>query len=668
MGISFGNFLEVDGGFFRGEGLQTNFSAITEDVFANSLDSRRAALRALARLKPRNVDILQYGGKLRMNLLRGALVPFITGGAGIIRFAPNDLESSNVLYASVGAGMTIYMGRLSFSMAPEVLSYRYNPAATLLAYRELKSAGLTSEDFRGVRVDNLALSGSLQYSLGELTYRRRQYYGDGLELAAELFYGQINFSGDLDFPASRGVIGISAGFDAGPYIGLRGFYWRDSGQETGFAELIPSELGSMTAYGGELNLRFRRGTTPYLIAGGGYMDIDKDDYNFTGATGKTPASRYFASGGGGIEVPLSSSITLSGSIRGLFMSTGGETASRLEDVSTSVMYSASILFRMGGGSRRRSHEKPVDQVDTKAIETALSRIQSRLDAMEQSDSSSVRAVDDDILSIRVPETGEVYIRYGDPVMPDAQTLIAPPLILDADTLSEQPPVAEPATTTDGVTVEEIRQIIRQELQGLETEAPDIGRFIQRLQEIETRLLALESRVTNEQVAEEEEEAQDPTAAADTMAAQDSTETQPQRQRMGIVKAIRQIYRADRMPLLGFQMGDEANQLLLGVRSDYRIPDYGVRLLPEATLGLSNGISINVMGNIAFPILTRWAAPVQPYTGAGIGIGIHSRPDMVFNLLAGVEYPFFWNITAFSEFSTQNLFSTSRLYFGVRLRP
>lgn len=666
LGVSFGRFLEVDGVFFLGNGLQTDFSDISEDFLTSNLTDRQAALNALANLKPRNVDLQQYGGKLRLNLMRGAFVPFITSGAGIIRFAPDELENSDALYASVGAGVTIHMGdRFSLSMSPENISYRYYPASTFLSDRDLKSTELSSENFRRVTVNNLVLSASLQYSFGKRTYRDSQYYGDSFDLAVEPFYGQINFSDALDFPASRAVAGINAGFDAGPYIGLRGFYWRDTGQEKVFDENIPAGLGNMTAYGGELNLRLRRGTTPYLIAGGGYMDTDSDDDSFTGTSGKTPASRYFASGGGGIEVPVSSSIKLMGSIRGLFMSTDANTASRLGDVSTSVMYSASILFQMGGRDRGRSYEKPVEQVDTEAIETALSHIWARLDAMEQSDSSSVGA-GDDILSIRVPETGEVYIRYGDPIMPNAQTVVAPPLILTtdtlsgqpADTLSEQPTVVAPATTTGGdLTAEEIRQIIRQELQGLETETLDVGQFILRLQEIEQRLLAMEHRMIDEYAADEQED-------------RDTMETQPRRQKMGIVKAFRQLQRVDRMALIGFRMGNGPNQFLLGVRNDYRLPNYSMRLLPEASVGLFNGISFNVMGNIAFPILGRWVTPVQPYAGAGIGIDtrrVLSGLEVVFNLLAGVEYSLFKNITAFSEFNTQDLFDTSRLYFGVRLR-
>ncbi len=664
LGVSFGGFLAVDGLFLLGNGLQTSFSDISEDFLADNLNDRQAALDALGKLSPRNVNLQQYGGKLRLNLLHGALVPFITGGAGIIRFAPDDLESSDVLYASVGVGVTINMGdRFSLSMAPENISYRYFPASTFLTDRDLNSTELSADDFRRVTVNNLALSASLQYSLGERSRLDSQFYGDNFDLAVELFYGQINFSDALDFPVSRTVAGITAGIDAGPYIGLRGFYWRDTEQENIFDDNIPVGLGNMKAYGGELNLRFRRGTTPYLIAGGGYMDIERDDDSFTDATGRTPASRYFASGGGGIEVPVSSSIKLQGSMRGLFMSTEASRANRPGDISTSVMYSASILFQMGGRNSGRTYDKParqsdtesIKQVVTEAIETELAQFQARLDAMAQSDSSSAGAVDD-ILSIRVPETGEVYIRYGDPVMPNAQTVVGPPLILTTDTLTGQPSVGAPATTTDDFTLEEIRQIIREELQGLKTESPDIGRYTRRLQEIEKRLLAMERRMIDEYFADGQED-------------RDTTETQPSRQRVGIVKAFRQRQRVGRLAIIGFRMGDGPNQFLLGVRNDYRLPDYSVRLLPEASVGLLNGISFNVMGNIAFPIPVRWATPVQPYAGAGIGIDtrrLFSGLELVFNLLVGVEYSLFRNIDAFSEFNTQDLFDTSRLYFGVRL--
>ena len=90
-------------------------------------------------------------------------------------------------------------------------------------------------------------------------------------------------------------------FSAGPY-------WRATDEDELFDD-NPLRFRDMQFYGGELNLRFASdvlggGLTPYLVLGGGYLNVD-DDYEAEGVI-VPPDSRFFATGGVGLDVPLSS--------------------------------------------------------------------------------------------------------------------------------------------------------------------------------------------------------------------------------------------------------------------------------------------------------------------------------------------------------------------------
>ena len=405
FGFRFGQFLELGGNYFFGNRLETDFSHFTPGLLTDNVMDKTAALEALGELETREVRLRRYGGKLRINVGHGRVFPFLSTGTGILRFNPDGVSASDYIYAQAGVGLTLGVSeRYSASVSVENLSYRYNPATTFLNDDELVTAELSREDFRRATVHNWGLSASLHMNLGArasdwLTYFDRallsQYRGGYFRLVVEPFYGQINFNDGLAFPASRAIGGINAGVDLGPYIGLRGFYWRDTDQEGIFEEGLPNKLGDVEFYGGELNLRFNsqfgaRNFTPYLIVGGGYMNVTAGS-GFVDLHGIVPESRYFAMGGGGMELSLTSVIKLQGSLRSVLMSPGA-----IEDVSTpgnvlgSLMYTAGFNFNIGsrgrtlGSSiqRQLAAERAKNQVLAKAMEVELARIQARLDSLE----------------------------------------------------------------------------------------------------------------------------------------------------------------------------------------------------------------------------------------------------------------------------------------------
>jgi hypothetical protein len=124
-----------------------------------------------------------------------------------------------------------------------------------------------------------------------------------------------------------------------------------------------------------------------------------------------------------------------------------------------------------------------------------------------------------------------------------------------------------------------------------------------------------------------------------------------------------------LPFLGARLGEGADQALIGVRADFRLPGRSVRFWPEAAIGIGSESSINVLANLALP-LEEVELPAQPYVGAGVGVvtddGLFSGADLVLNTFAGFEYTFANGASTFAEFSTLDFFDFNRILVGYRL--
>lgn len=404
LGLGFGQYLELNAVYLLGNEFETDFTNFNEDAFA--LGAGEAAfLDGLAGLEPRMVDLRRYGGKLRLNLGSGFggsqaanFVPYLTLGTGIIEFDPEGIDTNEQIYATGGLGLTFsLLSRFTVSVAGEVLAYRYNPATVLLTGSDIAAAndaaGLTGTDrvqrtdFDEQTVFNPSVSAAVQFYLGgrrpgQLSELDRAFIeqfrgGGGPEIFVEPFYGRLEFNDALNFPKDQNMAGISAGVELGPYVGLRGFYWRGTTGNDLFDE-FGKEFEDIAFYGGELNLRFgssvgRQNLTPYAIVGGGYMDVQGGFDDDIPPTANVPEDRYFAMGGGGLDFALSDNLSLFGNLRYLMMSNSdaGE-VSDPDEVFGSPMYTAGLKFSFGGGQRGRSAEEILSERDQRRAEEARS--------------------------------------------------------------------------------------------------------------------------------------------------------------------------------------------------------------------------------------------------------------------------------------------------------
>ena len=412
-GLGFGEFFELSGLYLLGDNFETNLSDLSIEG-----ETDESALRAaLEDLESRDVDIRRYGGKIRINVGTSELLPFITVGTGIFRFDPEDLDETEVVYASAGAGITLSLAdRYTLSIAAENLAYRYNPGTTFLSEDEQTTLGGVAgfDGFNQTTVYNWSATAALRLYLGgraagELSdldrALQRQFSGGGLRIFAQPFYGLIDFNSALDLPNDQPLGGVNAGIDLGPYVGLRGFYWRATEEEDIFDDTFPPTFDDLAMYGGELNLRlgdqFGRGLAPYLIVGGGYLNI-LSGYDRDGTEFDSGNDRYFAIGGAGLELPLSSALRLNGGVRSLLMST--QDVEDLDDFSDfetesvygSWMYTAGLEFSFGSGPDRtagdvigqelddvRADLREQDREREEQIRDRFSQLEAQIDSLEQ---------------------------------------------------------------------------------------------------------------------------------------------------------------------------------------------------------------------------------------------------------------------------------------------
>ena len=394
------------------------------------------------------------------------------------------------------------------------------------------------------------------------------------------------------------------------------------------------------------------------------------------------------------------------------------------DIYGSLMYTAGIEFRLGGGTDRPAPrpepspgggavavapdeqprpEEPAGleqqseeerlRARADSLEAALAALQANQEPQgaaprpfmtRRADTSAVRATTPAPSPVRsgrtmvvpVPEEGEIYIRFGD----GAGAVESQP---SAQALQPAPSEAAPETME-----ERIREALRQELQGQQADTAralseaDIERLIQRtirdvMREREDtdpqpeqtaqaqRIQRLQSQVNELQRQLREQRV--------------SVEAEPEPVREESIPFYRQTLGRPLtylVPITGFRVGEGENQFQIGIRGDYRsTPTSRLHLLPELSFGLGGGpISPTILVNGAYSFLRDTTTelvgvPLEPY--AGLGVGIASLGGFTFepvtNAMIGVDYRVLGDRRLFLEYSTFDLFDTHRVHFGVRVR-
>jgi hypothetical protein len=424
IGADFGSLLSLSGYYHTRNGLE-----VTRDSASAMSGGRLGPLRT-------KTDISSYGVNLALRLNPGRIAPFVSGGAGILRFDPDSAPRRELINYRYGGGF-------QFDLSPNARAMvmledsRFRLPANALFLPGTAPGGTGGDAAPRTERSNLTLSGSLGFALGG------SIYGDDPS-ADRWSAGSIPleaFAGRLDFDDNRmrrqALVGVRTGVDVGQYVGLRGFYWQGRSGDL-------EQKQSMQSWGGEaqLNLNASRGPAPFLILGAGRLDYG-DDYR--DALDRRRESETAVILGGGLGIRLTDQVRLNASARDYVRGPQDlDSITSASQLSHNWLYAVGLGINFGrtrsdaprpGGMRDRSEELERElavrralgtRVDTVYVERDPRTGERELYRRDPRTGRLVRTADtgpdvDDrarrpdprVIMLPVPEVGELYVRYGD---------------------------------------------------------------------------------------------------------------------------------------------------------------------------------------------------------------------------------------------------------------
>ena len=368
VGFGFGEYIELRATYMQALDLKTNFENYGLVNYSNDL------------FVARDVKLTRWGGEFKANFgTKTVLNPYFTLGAGVQSIQLEGMEKNEQIFATAGLGAKFNIGkRAVFALEAKNTMYNFNAGRRLLTADDKTTFGVTDDDFESERLSNWSAMASLQFYLGgrkpgSLTELDKAYLKSfsggfsGLRLVFEPGLANIEFDSDSNY-RNTWMMGGYVGLDFNNYVGLRGFYYQATKDEQ-----ISTDFDELAMYGAEFRARLNvaRGITPYLALGGGYLDATGD---YLGKDGMMVEDSYFASGGLGINIPLTTGLQAYGGIRAILTSNTNEQDLQAPDqIQTHTMYNFGLRIELG------KKAKPASEVYNENLNMALNEQQAKND-------------------------------------------------------------------------------------------------------------------------------------------------------------------------------------------------------------------------------------------------------------------------------------------------
>lgn len=778
LGLSFGEFVELGGSYVFGsfETDFTRFSGLEDDPEIQGalagLDPRDVDVERYGGALRVNlgtgsvVPFLRVGtGLVRFSPdgLDATRNIYLLGGAGL------QLTGADRYALSVSVEDLAYRYNpgTTFFSAGEL-------AAAGLSFEDFNQTTVQNLAVRAAL--QLYLGGRRPGAQTELDRAFRDQFSDGLSglaLTVEPFYGRVDFDEAFAY-RDQSLVGAEVGVDLGPLVGLRGFYAR------GVQDGDPTEFQDVQMVGGDVRLRLSEGggAVPFLSVGGGYLDVLSGYADDEGAEPENAGAedRPFAAGGGGVELRLTPRLRAVAEARALLMSTEDEDdVSRPDDVYLSPFVKGGLAIALGGAEPDRvdAVRRETLEAEREAFEAELAaeraaaaareaELLARLEAQEavlqeqieaaqaagdaeaevrlqaardrvrsQAAEVAVRpapaapavvgrevrtAQGDRIVTIPLPEQGELYVRYGDPGGVQIESVYG-------DVLGDTAAVA-----AGGVSEAELRDLVRQTLRealadqaeaGAALTEDDVAAIERRVEDrianqlgnrlrasdgpsdaelarVEERLedrLAAEVRALRELILLQQQRdgrpgavvVQPATPVAPVVVPDNEGERVVVAPAQGVVgdpEPIAVVYRPSLSlaPTAGLGFGEGPETAFVGLHADYST-GRSFRYVPEILVGVGARRSFVANADIAFDLPAYgFEAYGVPYVRTGIGLvnyggsdelpaTFDEEPDdgattLTFNLGVGATLTYGTG-RFFVDFSSGNLGDFNRLTAGYR---
>jgi hypothetical protein len=375
LGFVFGRLVELQGFYLTNRGADTRVADLYERL---NVDQR----------PPQNpgLDVSHYGANVVVNFGSGGLVPFLRGGGGVLRFAPDGGQRSDRIALSYGGGLRFGRpGGLRLNVFAEDVRFRVDRTLLLaLPTTGGTPPALVDEDADELR-SNLAYGAGLSIPLGGAVSGSDSPVGSlgNVSVPAEVFGGVLEFNGATGL-GRQNVAGVRAGLDFGPLVGLRGTYWRGVNSDYDSFEGVEA-IGAEAQF----NLNAGSGIAPFVLLGGTQLRFRDDLRGIDTAAARRLGDQTALVLGGGVRIPLTDRFRLTGAARNYLMSRAG----RLEDVNdpgqlrSNWQYTAGLSFAIGGRTRPPT---PKPRTDTVFVDRATGRPVDRDAAARRDDDRVVR--------------------------------------------------------------------------------------------------------------------------------------------------------------------------------------------------------------------------------------------------------------------------------------
>ncbi|WP_405283028.1 hypothetical protein V3331_14620 [Gaopeijia maritima] len=358
------------------------------------------------------IDVAQSGARVTLAFGTGSFVPVVSGGASLLRFRAEGMERTRRLSLDYGGGLRFVLGeRVQGEVGLDRTRYFFD-AANLL-----DPATPTSDEAKY----NLTLRAGLGVQLGRRSFdpaddldgafaQRYQSPFSGFALAIEPVIGRLDFDSATGLDRQN-MVGIRAGVDFGSFFGLRAFHWwgtEDDFRTTNGFRIVGGEA--------QFTLSAGPGITPFLTGGAGQLHWTPRG----NGPDPAPANQTAVVLGAGVEFNFGRHLRASISARDYIL--GGADLSADPDLGSVVdpdelinnwQVSAGLKLVLGGSGRLiRSAEAPAPSEPPAAV-APRPEPRAATPMVAAPAPNTTTTTDGRTIVIPVPETGELYVRFGE---------------------------------------------------------------------------------------------------------------------------------------------------------------------------------------------------------------------------------------------------------------
>lgn len=718
LGFGFGEYVELRANYMQSLDLQTDISQFGLNDLPEIADTLFGA---------RNTELNRWGGEMMFNLSRGWALPYLTVGTGIQTIAPEQLREHKQIYLTAGLGIKLSAGdRFTLGLQGINTSYRYASVGSLLSEEELEALESGDPNLETEILQNWSARASLTFYLGgrkpgELSEIDKAYLDNfssgfsGLSIPLEPMVAKVNFHENLPFKDAW-FAGGATGFNFGPYVGIRGFYWRAM-EEGNFGT-----FDKLAMYGGEgkFKLSFGSGLTPYLTVGGGQIDVIRG-YEEANGIGRDLDDTPFVTGGLGLDLPFSKYFKLTGFAKSILTSSSDpENIAAPDQLNASWMYGASMNLVFGKKAKRpeitmdkpESYESAADKLDAQSASDdpianeyneKIDEIQQQLNDKEISSAKDLEDIEKmlaekkmyedfvkKINEAQLSQQNQVYYQgQGGSVIKmspaEFQNLIRE--ILNgggnAPTVIQQP-------QSTGATSTEILEL-KQEMNEKNTNG-QLDQIFDKLEEIIDNQEEMEERIDNlengksvknskkgktssiKSKKDKDVEVNVNIEKEDIQYSKTNTRSKSQMEYENEYASEEGFFSKfnynGASAFVGFNVGGNATANV-GYRTHYKIGETRFTAMPEAYFGFGNPAAFGAFANVTYDFKIMKSDAVHPYVGAGLGF-LKSSEDGedklngAYNLMLGAEILSFGKGRIYADYTIRNLFKYNQLAIGYRL--